>query len=125
MMNTRDEDGRFLSYDAVHVDYDPVLHETNVIVPESKTVRVRDVFSVVENIAFGGAYHAQVLSSDPKVVSVDAAGTATAHKRGTAVLTVTVKDTNGNSVEKVCTVTVRYAWWQWLIHIFLFGWIWY
>lgn len=125
MMNTRDEDGRFLPYDAVYVDYDPVLHETNVIVPESKTVRVRDMFPVVENTTFGGAYHVQVQSSDPKVVSVDATGTATAHKRGTTVLTVTVKDTNGNSVEKVCTVTVRYAWWQWLIHIFLFGWIWY
>lgn len=125
MMNTRDEDGRFLSYDAVYVDYDPVLHETNVIVPESKTVRVRDMFPVVENITFGGAYRVQVQSSDPKVVSVDAAGTATAHKRGTTVLTVTVKDTNGNSVEKVCTVTVRYVWWQWLIRIFLFGWIWY
>ena len=44
--------------------------------------------------------------------------------QGTAKITVTAEDEYGNTVTRSCTVTVRYAWWQWLIYILLFGWIW-
>ncbi|MDR0532204.1 MAG: Ig-like domain-containing protein [Oscillospiraceae bacterium] len=61
-------------------------------------------------------------SSNPKIVKVDPDnGSLQALGRGTAVVTVT--DLYGTPSH--CTVTVKYAWWQWLILIFLFGWIWY
>ena len=70
-------------------------------------------------------YTAEYESSNTSVVSVDENGNITVTGTGTAEITVTVTDEYGNVVEDTCTVTVSYAWWQWLIIIFLFGWIWY
>ncbi len=64
-------------------------------------------------------------SSDVSVATVDKDGNVTATGTGEAEITVTVTDEYGNVVEDICTVTVSYTWWQWLIVIFLFGWIWY
>lgn len=63
-------------------------------------------------------------SSDPSVAKVDEiTGEIYAVKRGTAYITVTV---NGDYIkEDTMKVEVKYTWWQWLIKIFLFGWIWY
>ena len=61
-------------------------------------------------------------SSNDSVVKIDlATGKLTATGTGTATITATTDD--GRTA--TCTVTVRYAWWQKLIRIFLFGWIWY
>ena len=61
-------------------------------------------------------------SSDPEVVSVNEhTGEITGAGRGTA--TVTGRD--GGGFEARVSVTVSYAWWQWLIVILLFGWLWY
>lgn len=46
-------------------------------------------------------------------------------KKGTATITCTVTDSNGNTVTDTCNVTVKYNFGQWLIVIILFGWIWY
>ena len=59
-------------------------------------------------------------SKNALVATVDQNGTITAQRRGTAVICAEV---DGGVAE--CTVEVYYAWWQWLIAIFLFGWIWY
>ena len=64
-------------------------------------------------------------SSDPNVVKVDANGTVTGMKRGTATITVTVTDTAGNTAADTCKVTVKYTALQWIIKILLFGWLWY
>ena len=61
-------------------------------------------------------------SSDESVVTVDQDGTYTAVGKGTAVITMSVP---GSDIEEHCTVTVKYAWWQILIRIFLLGFIWY
>ena len=62
-------------------------------------------------------------SSNPKVVSVDKkTGKVTATGKGTATITATVK---GTDVSSSINITVSYTWWQWLIKIVLFGWIWY
>ena len=53
---------------------------------------------------------------------VDANGVVTATGNGTATITATSED-GGKTAS--CTVTVKLAWWQWLIKIMLFGWIWY
>ena len=61
-------------------------------------------------------------SDNDAVVKVDpASGNLTATGIGTASITATAAD--GRTA--TCTVTVQYAWWQWLIRILLFGWIWY
>lgn len=64
-------------------------------------------------------------SSDSKNVTVDENGKLYAAKKGTANITVTVTDSNGNTATDTCKVTVEYTWWQWIIKIVLFGWIWY
>ena len=62
-------------------------------------------------------------SSNPKVVSVDKkTGKVTATGKGTATITSTIK---GTDVSSSINITVSYTWWQWLIKIVLFGWIWY
>ena len=61
-------------------------------------------------------------SDNASVVKIDpASGKLTATGTGTATITATADD--GRTA--ICTVTVQYAWWQKLIRIFLFGWIWY
>ena len=62
---------------------------------------------------------------DSAIISIDADGKVTAKKAGTTTVTVTAEDTDGNTAECFCTVTVRYAWWQILIRIFLLGFLWY
>lgn len=78
-----------------------------------------------EITATDGAEYTVTYSSDSKNVTVDENGKIYGAKKGSANITVTVTDTNGNVVTDTCKVTVEYAWWQWLIKIVLFGWIWY
>ena len=70
-------------------------------------------------------YAVTFFSSNPSIATVDENGNVTATGTGEAEITVTVTDLYGNVAEDTCIVTVSYAWWQWLIIIFLFGWIWY
>lgn len=61
-------------------------------------------------------------SSNASVASVDQnSGVVTGKKTGSAVIT----GTDGHGISATINVTVKYVWWQWLIVIFLFGWIWY
>ena len=62
---------------------------------------------------------------DNKIISVDDNGNVTALKKGSTTVTVTATDEYGNVEKATCTVTVKYAWWQVLIRIFLLGFIWY
>lgn len=61
-------------------------------------------------------------SSNPKVATVDEKGNVTATGKGTATITAASKDGKASAE---CKVTVKYTWWQWIIIIVLFGWIWY
>ena len=60
-------------------------------------------------------------SSDENVATIDSDGNVTIVSVGTVTFIAT--DAEGGTSTK--TVEVRYTWWQWLIRIFLFGWLWY
>ena len=65
-------------------------------------------------------------SSDESIVTVDEDGNVTTHKRGTATITATLVDADGNEISSAkCEVKVKYTWWQWLIWLFLLGCCWY
>ena len=73
----------------------------------------------------GARYTVKYSSSNTKVATVDKNGKVYGAKKGTATITCTVTDSNGNTVQDTCKVTVKYSFGQWLIVILLFGWIWY
>ncbi len=68
-----------------------------------------------------GAKKVMWSSSDESVAKVDDNGKVTAAGRGNAV--ITAKTEKGDTAQ--CSVKVKYSFGQWLIVIFLFGWIWY
>lgn len=70
-------------------------------------------------------YKVTYSSSDPSVAYVDDDGYVIALSTGDATITCTVSDEFGNTVTDTCNVEVKYSWWQWIIVIVLFGWIWY
>lgn len=61
-------------------------------------------------------------SSNTNVATIDANGKITTTGTGTATITASSPD---GSVTDSFNVTVSYTWWQWIIVIVLFGWIWY
>ena len=73
----------------------------------------------------GAEYTVKYSSSNTSVARVDDNGNIYGAKRGSATITCTVTDSNGNTVSDSCNVTVKYSFGQWLIIILLFGWIWY
>lgn len=73
----------------------------------------------------GAEYTVEYSSSNTKVATVDENGKVYGAKKGSATITCTVTDSNGNTVTDTCKVTVKYSFGQWLIVILLFGWIWY
>lgn len=73
----------------------------------------------------GAKYTVEYTSSNTKVATVDDNGNVYGAGKGDTIITCTVTDSNGNSVSDTSNVTVSYNWWQWIIKIVLFGWIWY
>ena len=73
----------------------------------------------------GAEYIVKYSSSNTSVARVDDNGNIYGAKRGSATITCTVTDSNGNTVSDSCNVNVKYSFGQWLIVILLFGWIWY
>lgn len=73
----------------------------------------------------GVDYTVEYVSSNADIATVDKNGNITATGTGEAEIKVIITDEFGNKAEDTCKVTVSHAWWQWLVIIFLFGWIWY
>ena len=62
-------------------------------------------------------------TSDPRIAEIDPeTGELIIHRVGTVTIIATSKET-GETVE--FQMEIEYLWWQQLIRIFLFGWIWY
>ena len=91
------------------------------------TVNYKSTAVIKPEIEGGSAAKCKVTysSSDTNIAKVDKDGTVHGIKRGSAVITCTVTDEYGNTVKDTCTVNVKFQWWQWLIWILLFGFLWY
>ncbi len=82
-------------------------------------------YKQTKKIDFESSYSAKQIkweSSNTKVATVDENGNVKMTGKGTA--TITAKSTDGK-VSSQCKVTVKYAWWQWIIKIVLLGFLWY
>lgn len=112
-------------WDTIHIDLfnEPLLEAERSVMPpltldtQSVTVYFKDTKTLT-------ASRGDVVwsSDNEKAVKIDATGKLTAVGTGKAVITAADED----GVESVtCEVTVKYSFVQWLIRIFLFGWIWY
>ncbi len=94
------------------------------VTPSALTLKSRAVAKLTVATEPAGAIDAGVSwhSSNTMSVLVDQNGVITAAHPGTA--TITASDAWGNRTAE-CQVTVRYTVWQWLIVLFLFGFLWY
>jgi hypothetical protein len=72
------------------------------------------------NLLPGAAGSVTWSSSNSKIASVEQSGKITPLRRGSAVITAT-DGTTSASIE----IKVDYNWWQWIMFIVLFGWIWF
>lgn len=94
---------------------------------EDISVQYKDSATIVPVIdaAANAEYTVAYTSSNTDVVVVDEDGNITTQSKGSAEITCTVTDSNGNVVEDTCNVEVTFAFWQWIIYILLLGFIWY
>lgn len=84
----------------------------------SLTINYKSSADIGEKLGLNGY---DWLSADKSIVN-SVKSTITAGKTGTTYVAGISGD--GNKIVN-CEVTVNYAWWQWIIIIVLFGWIWY
>ena len=90
------------------------------------TLNYKASAKITPNIdADDGAEYTVSYSSSNANVSVDENGNIYGAYKGSATITCTVTDSNGNTVTDTCNVTVKYSFIQWIIKIILFGWLWY
>lgn len=116
------------TYGTVDNTYTVVLEKPQITltVEPQRTVFAKTSFRPDAAVQTTGTPCTLTYASDhPDVATVDDSGTVTAKKAGTATITVTAADKYGFRQSAACTVTVKYSWWQKLIRIFLFGWLWY
>ena len=99
----------------------PTVSVNDIGLNYKKSVALNPSVTVDENASYTVTY----TSSNPSVARVDENGKVYGAKKGSTEITVTVTDEYGNTVSDTCKVNVTYAWWQWIIVIVLFGWIWY
>ena len=99
----------------------PTVSVNDIGLNYKKSAALNPSVTVDENASYTVTY----TSSNPSVARVDENGNVYGAKKGSTEITVTVTDEYGNTVSDTCKVNVTYAWWQWIIVIVLFGWIWY
>lgn len=87
----------------------------------------RKTFNINEhlNLPQKGNYKIAYESSDENVAVIDEDGNVKTTGRGEGVITYTVTLENGKEITQSIGIKVVYTPRQWLIIIFLFGWLWY
>ena len=72
-----------------------------------------------------GADNAFYRSSDTEIATVTNSGVITACGEGCVLIIRITADKADHEIKEILSANVKYAWWQWLIRIFLFGFLWY
>lgn len=109
----------FVNGDNVAIDPEIIVRHNNFTLDYKGTAKLNhEIKSLFK-------YNVEYFSSNESVATIDNNGNVTAVGEGTVEITVRVTNALGVTVEDTSKVTVAKAWWQWLIVIFLFGWIWY
>ncbi len=87
----------------------------------------RKTFNINEhlNLPKEGNYTVIYKSSDEEVATIDDKGNVKTTGIGEAVITYTVTLENGKEITQSMGIKVVFTPRQWLIYIFLFGWLWY
>ena len=120
----------YVEFETEHFSYYAVvekLGKVNYVSVDDISMNYKSTTTVEPAIKadVGVDYTVAYSSSDTSVVQVDANGKVTSTGTGSAVITCTVTDEYGNTVSDTCDISAKYTWWQWIIVIVLFGWIWY
>ena len=134
------EDGEFISYEETYSfvakenmdivaefsdasEYLPeiICYQASINYKDSLWISPDDFLEIRDDMDYTVEYD----SSDESVVYVDDDGYIFATGTGVATVTCTVTFENGYTQIIELEIDVTYSWWQWLIIIFLFGWIWY
>lgn len=110
----------FGSYDEDDVDYAIYVNDLTMNYKESKPLDATVVLGTDTE------YTVKYYSDSDNVIVDEDTGMLYGAKRGSANITVEATASDDSIViSSDCKVTVEYTWWQWLIKIVLFGWIWY
>ncbi len=72
-----------------------------------------------------GTKDALYRSSDSEIATVTDGGIIRGCGTGSALITRITADENDHETKEVLSITIKYAWWQTLIRIFLLGFLWY
>ena len=125
-----DKDGYYIVFKTNHFSYFEITEEVGKVNSVSISnlslnYKASSTLKPIIKAEANAKYTVKYSSSNAKVATVDKNGKVVATGTGNATITCTVTDSCGNTVKDTCEVTVSYAWWQWIIVIVLFGWIWY
>ena len=110
----------------INAIYTPVSRRVLSVKLDDMTLHYKERASLPRHIEAqdGAVYSVSFISSDESTVKVDSDGNVTGVQKGTATVTMTVTELNGNSFQTSCRVTVKYSWYQWIVQILFFGWLW-
>ena len=116
----------FVCHD-IETDTIPELKKVIKVTIDDFVVKYKEPYKLIPKVEMKGDvdYTVTYTSLDNDVVTIDQNGNITTKDKGTATITVTVTDEFGNEVKDTCQVEVKLKWWQWIIWILLWGWLWY
>ncbi len=119
--------GLYDTYYFLYVELGYVPAQVDISISETLTCTYMKTAQLKAEIAADTSnYTINFVSDNPDVVSVEDNGVVTGAKRGEANVKCLVTDAFGTVHEsRPCKVQVRYTFWQWIIRILLFGWVWY
>ena len=119
--------GLYDTYYFLYVELGYVPAQVDISIPETLTCTYMKTADIKAEITADTTnYTVRFISDDPDVLTVDDNGIMTGLKRGEANVKCLVTDAFGSVHESLpCKVQVRYTFWQWIIRVLLFGWVWY
>lgn len=103
----------------------PKLHKLTVTLSD-KIIYCNDkgvidpVAANPDNIGYSVVYE----SGNEKVLKIDDQGNYTASLRGSVKIKCVVTDEFGDEYTAICTYTVKFKFWQWVVYFLFFGWLW-